>query len=37
MSTEVTLNLTGEVRPFIIRGDDDANLTQLILPVRIED
>ena len=37
MSTEVTLNLTGEVRPFIIRGDDDANLTQLILPVRIEE
>lgn len=37
MSTEVTLNLTGEVRPFIIRGEDDANLTQLILPVRIED
>ena len=36
MSTEISLNLSGEVRPFIIRGDNDANLTELILPVRME-
>ena len=33
--TEVSLNLSGEIRPFVIRGDNDANLTQLILPVKI--
>ena len=36
MSTEISLNLSGEVRPFIIRGDNDANLTELILPVRMD-
>ena len=36
MSSEITLNLSGEVRPFIIKGEQDANLTQLILPVRME-
>ena len=36
MSTEISLNLSGEIRPFIIRGDKDANLTQLILPVRMD-
>lgn len=36
VSTEVSLNLSGEIRPFILRGDKDANLTQLILPVRMD-
>lgn len=36
MSTEISLNLSGEIRPFIIRGDKDSNLTQLILPVRMD-
>ena len=36
ISTEVSLNLSGEIRPFVIRGDKDANLTQLILPVRMD-
>ena len=36
MSTEISLNLTGDIKPFIIRGDKDANLTQLILPVRMD-
>lgn len=36
ISTEISLNLSGEIRPFIIRGDSDANLTQLILPVRMD-
>ena len=36
ISTEVSLNLSGEIRPFVIRGDNDANLTQLILPVRMD-
>jgi len=31
----VTIKFTGEVRPFIIKTDDDS-VTQLILPVRIE-
>lgn len=35
-STEVTLNILGDIRPFIIRGDNEPNLTQLILPVRID-
>ena len=35
-STEITINILGDIRPFIIRGDGDANLTQLILPVRID-
>ena len=36
MSTEISLNISGEIRPFIIRGDKDSNLTQLILPVRMD-
>ena len=36
MSTEISLNLTGEIRPFVIRGEKDVNLTQLILPVRMD-
>jgi len=36
ISTEVSLNLSGEIRPFVIRGDKDSNLTQLILPVRMD-
>ena len=34
-STEVTVHFSGEIKPFIITGDYDVNLTQLILPVRI--
>lgn len=36
ISTEISLNLCGEIRPFIIRGDNDSNLTQLILPVKMD-
>ena len=36
ISTEISLNISGEIRPFIIRGDRDSNLTQLILPVRMD-
>ena len=36
MSAEITISLSGEIRPFIIRGDYDANLTQLILPLRMD-
>lgn len=35
-SPEITLNFTGEVKPFIIKGDLDTNLTTLILPVKID-
>ena len=35
-STEISLNLSGDVRPFVIRGENDTNLTQLILPVRMD-
>jgi DNA polymerase-3 subunit beta len=34
-STEITVHFTGEIKPFIITGDYDVNLTQLILPVRV--
>jgi DNA polymerase-3 subunit beta len=34
-STEVTVHFTGEIKPFIITGEYDVNLTQLILPVRV--
>jgi len=34
-STEITVHFTGEIKPFIITGNYDVNLTQLILPVRI--
>jgi len=36
MSTEISISLSGEIRPFIVRGDYDANLTQLILPLRMD-
>ena len=36
LSTEISLNLTGEIRPFSIRGEKDNNLTQLILPGRMD-
>lgn len=35
-SSEVTINFTGEIRPFIIKGDYDEDMIQLILPVRTE-
>ncbi len=35
-STEVALNCSEGIRPFIITGEKDVNLTQLILPVRME-
>ena len=35
-SSEVAINFTGEIRPFIIKGDYDENMLQLILPVRTE-
>ena len=36
ISPEIELLFTGEIRPFIIRGDLDEDLTALILPVRVE-
>ena len=36
ISPEVLLCFTGEVRPFICKGDLDYNLTALILPVRVD-
>jgi len=33
-SQEVTMKLTGELKPFLITGKNDDNLVQLILPVR---
>jgi len=36
ISPNVELCFTGEIRPFIIRGELDENLTALILPVRVE-
>lgn len=35
-SDEVYVKFTGEIRPFVIEGNDDAGLIQLILPVRTE-
>jgi DNA polymerase-3 subunit beta len=35
-SSEVAVNFTGEIRPFIIKGEYDENMLQLILPVRTE-
>jgi DNA polymerase-3 subunit beta len=35
-SDEVYVKFTGEIRPFVIEGDDDLGLIQLILPVRTE-
>lgn len=36
ISTEISLNFSGEIRPFVIQGVKDDNLTQLILPVRMD-
>ena len=36
ISPEVTLCFTGEVKPFICKGELDTNLTALILPVRVD-
>lgn len=35
-SEEVYVKFTGEIRPFVIEGDNDPGLIQLILPVRTE-
>jgi len=35
-SEEVYVKFTGEIRPFVIEGDNDPGLVQLILPVRTE-
>jgi DNA polymerase-3 subunit beta len=34
-STEISIHFTGEIKPFIITGEYDVYLTQLILPVRV--
>jgi DNA polymerase III subunit beta len=34
-SSEISVHFTGEIKPFIITGEYDRNLTQLILPVRV--
>ena len=36
ISPEVTLCFTGEVKPFVCKGELDTNLTALILPVRVD-
>lgn len=35
-SSEVAINFTGEIRPFVLKGEYDENMIQLILPVRTE-
>lgn len=35
-SSEVSLNCSEGIRPFVITGEKDLNLTQLILPVRMD-
>ncbi|MBU0997526.1 MAG: DNA polymerase III subunit beta [Firmicutes bacterium] len=35
-SDDVYVKFTGEIRPFVIEGDEDPGLIQLILPVRTE-
>lgn len=35
-STEIALNCSEGVRPFVLTGEKDYNLTQLILPVRMD-
>ncbi|MBP5407957.1 MAG: DNA polymerase III subunit beta [Bacilli bacterium] len=34
-SNEITIHFTGEVKPFIITGEYDVNLLQLLMPLRI--
>ncbi|HOW38265.1 MAG TPA: DNA polymerase III subunit beta, partial [Bacillota bacterium] len=36
VSDQVFVKFTGEIRPFVIEGDMDPGLIQLILPVRTE-
>lgn len=36
VSEEIYVKFTGEIRPFVIEGDSDQGLIQLILPVRTE-
>ncbi len=35
-SSEVTVNFTGEIRPFIIQGEYDEDMLQLILPMKTD-
>ncbi len=35
-SSEVAVNFTGEIRPFVLKGEYDEEMIQLILPVRTE-
>src|SRR5690606_12339427 len=35
-STEVTHNIAGEIKPFVIKGNMDSDVLHLILPVRID-
>jgi len=35
-SSEVTINFTGEIRPFILTGEYDEDMLQLILPVKTD-
>lgn len=35
-SIEVSLNCSEGIRPFVLKGDKEPNLTQLILPVRMD-
>ena len=35
-SNEVELNFTGEVKPFVVKGESDKNLIHLILPVKFD-
>lgn len=35
-SSEVSLNFAGDIRPFVIKGNQDVDLLHLILPVRID-
>ncbi|MDY0277238.1 MAG: DNA polymerase III subunit beta [Acholeplasma sp.] len=35
-SSEIVINFAGEVKPFVIKGNEDENLLHLILPVRID-
>ncbi|HOP57044.1 MAG TPA: DNA polymerase III subunit beta [Bacillota bacterium] len=35
-SEEIFVKFTGEIRPFVLEGDNDPGLIQLILPVRTE-
>lgn len=34
-STDITIHFTGELKPFVITGEKDDNLIQLIVPIRV--